>query len=327
MSDYTPDLQGRAILMVSDFVGEGYDKKDLKEEKKFIKEVKNDLKKLGIKFYFIEIKDLEDLKDSLSKFDKDKIVIFNWAEELYRKPNTGHLITKFFDENGYKYSGACTKNLILTNNRPKFSEILREGGVGVPAQYELDDESIKFPVIVKAKYEHGSYGMSLRSILTDKKALEEFKKGVDHKKYMVEQFIDGDEYTISVWGNGNPEVLPIFRINFESNKKDKYKIIYYASKWNRKDKGYEGIFSEKAENINKSLEEKLRTSVLKAYKATKCLGFARFELRVENGIPYITDFNPNPNFRPDSAFLKSTSAAGYSYGQAVAKLCQFALGG
>jgi D-alanine-D-alanine ligase len=327
MTDYTPDLQGRAILMVSDFVGEGYDKKDLEEEKIFLTEVKSDLKKLGIEFYLVEIKSIEELKQALSKFDKDKIVIFNWAEELYKKPNSGYLITQFFDENGYKYSGASTENLILANNRMEFNKTLEKNGIRVPVQYELSAKNIRFPVIVKAKYEHGSYGISLKSILTDQKSLEEFIKDVNPKKFLGEQFINGDEYTISVWGNKSPEVLPIFMIKFESNKDEKYRIIDYASKWDRRNKGYEGIYSDKAKNVAKSLEEKLRDTAFTAYKATKCRGFTRFEMRVEKGTPYIIDFNPNPNFRPDSAFLKSTTTAGYNYGQAVARLCEFALNG
>jgi D-alanine-D-alanine ligase len=327
MTDYTPDLQKRAILMVSDFVDDGYDKKDLKEEKIFLTEVKNDLADLGIRFHAIEIKNIRELAQSLNKYDKDKIVIFNWAEELYNKRNTGHLITKFFDENGYKYSGASTENLVLANDRMKFNQILEKNGVRVPVQYELDDTNLRFPIILKAKYEHGSYGINLKSVLIDRESLEKSITNIDPKKYLAEQFIDGDEYTISVWGNDTPEVLPIFIIKFESNKDEKYKIIYYASKWNRKDKGYEGIYSARAENIDKSLEKRLRNTVLRAYKCLKCKGFARFEVRVEKGIPYIIDFNPNPNFRPDSAFLKSASAAGYSYGQVMAKLCQFALDG
>jgi D-alanine-D-alanine ligase len=325
MCDYTPDLQGRAILMISDFVDSGYDKKDWEEEKIFLNQVENDLKKMGIAFSLIEIKNIEDLKTSLAKFDKEKIVIFNWAEELHNKPNTGYVITKFFDDNGYKYSGADTDNLILANDRMKFSSTLEKNGVRVPAQYELTDKNINFPVIVKAKHEHGSYGISLKSILTSKEALEEFLKTGDPNMCYGEQFIEGDEYTISVWGCKKPEVLPIFVIKFESNKNEKFKIIDYGSKWDRRNKGYEGIYSDKAEGIEKDLEKKLKETALKAYTSTKCKGFARFEIRVENNVPYIIDFNPNPNFRPDSAFLKSTSAAGYNYGQVVARLCQFAL--
>ena len=307
MSDYTPDLQGRAILMISDFVDSGYDKKDLEEEKIFLSDVENDLKKMGIEFSLIEIKNIEDLKSSLAKFDKEKIVIFNWAEELYNKPNTGYVITRYFDDNEYKYSGASTENLILANDRMLFSSKLERNGVKVPSQYELTDEKIKFPVIVKAKHEHGSYGISLKSILTNKVGLEELLKTIDPDKCYGEQFIEGDEYTISVWGHKNPEVLPIFVIKFESNRNEKFKIIDYGSKWDRRNKGYEGIYSDIAEGIEKGLEERLKDTALKAYKATKCKGFARFEIRVggvENEVPYIIDFNPNPNFRPDSAFLK-----------------------
>lgn len=331
MPDYTPDLQGRAILVVSDYVDKDYDALDLEEEKKFLNKIEKELKEIGIDYYFIEFKNLDDLKVGLEKFDKDKIVIFNWAEELYNKPNTGHIIADFFDQNGYKYSGASTENLIVANDRNMFNKILRDNDVTVPRQYNLDDKEIKFPIIIKAKYEHGSFGLSKKSVIKNQEDLEKYleekkdKRGWELEKFLGEEFIIGDEFTISVWGNKKAEVLPLFCIRFESNKDDEFKIVDHGSKWNRDDPDYEGIYSDEATDVSKNLEKTLKDASLRAYKALNCRGIARFEMRVRDGLPYFTDFNPNPNMRPDSAFMKSAVVAGYNHGQIVAKLCEFAL--
>lgn len=317
--------------MISDYVTEGYDKEDILQEKKFLKSITDELKVYGINFSLVEIKDISELEEKLAKYDKDKIVIFNWAEEVTDKPNTGHLITKFLEGEGYKFSGATTKNLILANDRCQVNRVLRENGVGVPEEYELDDAGIKFPVIVKAKYEHGSFGITTKSICKNKEELEGLKKTLVSEKFTAEQFIDGDEYTISVWGNRKPEVLPVFKINFESNKNEEFKIMDYGCKWDKKDSGYKGIYSEKAEDIDGDLKKSLTDMCKKAYRVMGCRGFARFEVRVQKGTDgnenelYIIDFNPNPNLQPDSSFMKSVVAGGYNYGQAVAKLCEFAL--
>lgn len=326
MTDYTPDLQGRAILMASDFLDEGYDKEDRKEEKIFLTDIESDLKKLGIKFYLLEFKTLAELKEGLSKFHKDGIVIYNWADELYGRPNTGYLITQFFDQHGYIYSGASTENLILANDRCKVSEVLAKHGVSVPKQYELDQKDIVFPIILKAKFEHGSFGMSTKSILSSQKELDEFKKGNDWEKFLGEQFIDGAEYTISVWGNKKPEVLTLCDIRFESNANEKYKIIDNGSKWDRSSADYLGVYSAPVDHIDPAMDKKLRKLVLDASKALNSKGFIRYEVRVDaKGIPYIIDYNPNPNFWPGTAFIKSAQEMGYNLGEIVARLCQFAL--
>ena len=327
MSDYTPDLQGRAILMVSDYVDENYDEEDLKEEKEFLKEIKRDLKKFGIKFHFLEFKTLAELKRRLKKFNRDEVVVFNWADEIYGLPNTGHVITSFFEENGYRYSGASTQNLLLSMDRRQVSKVLKKKGVSVPKQHNLKKEKIDFPIIVKARYEHGSFGMSRKSVVSNKKELRELLKEINYEHFIGEKYIDGPEYTISVWGNNEPEILTICDIRFESNAGEKFKIIDYKSKWDKSDGGYHGIYSAKAESIEKDIQKKLTNLIKKAYRALECKGFTRFEVRVEGGKPYLIDFNPNPNFRPGTAFIKSANDMGYNLGQIVAKLCQFALDG
>lgn len=330
------------MLMISDFVDEGYDADDLKKEKMFLEEVENELKKHGIGFSFFEFKTLEELDVQLKKFERDRTVIFNWAEEIYGKPNTGAEITKYLDKNGWIYSGARTDNLILANDRGLVNKLLRENNVGVPEEYELGDEDIKFPVIIKAKYEHGSFGISKKSILENKEELEKYKCGIKPEKYLAEQFIDGPEYTISVWGNKNPEVLPIMDIKFESNKHEKHKIISYGSKWDKDDPDFEGVYSGLAGNLGGERESEIKKMCLKAFKVLGCSGIVRFEIREDEnkeeknervvdekkqsgGGLYIIDFNPNPNFAIDSAFMKSAREKGLNYGQVVLRLCEFSL--
>jgi len=326
MLDYTSDLQGRDILMISDYVDEGYDKEDIEKEKIFLDDVEQALKRYGIKFTFFEFKTLDELDKELQKYDRKKIIIFNWAEEIYGKENSGALITEYLDKNSWIYSGAKTENLKLSLDRKLVNKILRDNGIGVPNEYSLDDKNIIFPVIVKARYEHGSFGITKKSILENKSDLDSYISNVDSNKYIAEQFIHGIEYSISVWGNRNPTVLPIMDIKFDSRKDEKYKIMTYKSKWDKNDPDYKGVYSDIADNLNRSKKKRIEEECIKAFLVLKCNGIVRFEIREDDKDNlYFIDFNPNPNFAIDSAFMKSAREAGLSYGQVVLKLCKFAL--
>ncbi len=326
MIDYIPNLLGRDILMISDYISEAYDEDDLKIEKDFLKTVKKDLNKYGINFFFLEVENIKELEQKLKKFNKDKVVIFNWCEEINGKTNSAHIVTDYWDKNEWKYSGSKTECLKVSLDRTRINKVLKENNVSVPKQYKFNENGITFPVILKAAKEHGSYGISSKSIIENKNQWDSVLADIDKNKFIAEQFIDGFEYTVSVWGcTGSPEVLPIFKINFVSNAKEKYKIVYYDSKWNKQDAGYAGIFAAPEKTIDKRLANELINLSLKAFNALKCCGFCRMEIRVKDNKGYLTDLNTNPNFRPDSSFIKSAVESGYNYGQIVAKLCEFAL--
>jgi len=311
--------------MISDFTDESYDIEDKEEEKTFLSQIIQNLIDLGVKFHFTEARTLNELSKKLSRYDKNKIVIFNWCEEIYGHPNTNYLVTEFLEKGKYIFSGAHTPCLKISNNKVSVNKVLSKNGIPVPKQYQINDPNISFPVIMKAKLEHGSFGISKNSIVKSKKQLNRFLKLVDKEKFICEQFIDGPEYTVSVWGDGKPQVLPICQVNFESQENQKYKIIDYNSKWDRSDPGYNGIFSTVSNDISAKLRKQINQLTIKTYKVLGCCGFARFEIRIENNIPYFIDFNPNPNFRPNTSFVKAAQHAGYNYGEMVSKLCEFAI--
>jgi len=326
MNDYIPNLRGRDIVMVSDFISDSYDEFDKKEEENLLKLIKKDLSVHKIKFHFVEVKNKKDLHKQISKFDKDKVVIFNWCEAFDEKPNTEYLATKYFDKYGWIYTGAKTQCLKVSENRNKVYKILKRDKVSVPRQYKLTSNAIKFPIIVKAAKEHGSFGITENSIIERKTQLEVALTEIKSNKFIGEQFIDGPEYTISMWGpRKHPEILPVFEIKFESNSMQRFKIINYHSKWDRSHPDYLGVHSAKAVKIDKRLKNAIYKNAKRAYKALNCTGYARLEFRTDKNIPYLTDFNSNPTFRLESTFIRSAQEGGYSPGNIVAKLCEFAL--
>lgn len=329
MLNYTPNIHGRSIVMISDYVETGYDAEDLAEEKMFLAKIEKDLAYFGINFYWLEVKTLEELKVRLAEFDKDTIVIFNWCEEIDSKTNSSQEVTAFLESADYVYAGADTKGLLLSEDRKNIYNKLKTAHVNFPKIYYFDKDlsDIKFPVIVKALGEHGSYGMSDKSILETPQALAKLINFGNCDKFYMEEFINGREFSVTVWGNEEPEALPIIEILFNEKNKQKYKIQDYDSKWNKNDENYLAIHPAFPENLNAKTKLTIRSECEKAYKACELCGFARIEVRLgeKDNLPYIIDMNPNPNFRPHTSLMMATEISGYNEGQVVAKLCEFAL--
>ena len=329
-----PDLKNRDIVMISDYVDD-YDEEDINEEQKFLEAIKKQIEKDGKKFYFIEIKNLEELDKELNKFDPKDVIIFNWCEEIYGKPNSGPQITKYLDKKGFIYTGADTQTLELNQNKIKVKDLLIKNGVSTPKYFlaKINEpvkvhDGITFPLIVKTSKEHGSLGITDKSVVTNYDELVEQVNIVfkDFKQdAMVEKFIDGPEYHVTVWGNGEPQVLPLIEIDYTKSQGKKFKLQNYDSKWTKGSRDYEVTKIKKPEGLTDYITKEIEQLALATFKITKCRGYARFEIRVQNNIPYIIDVNANPAFLPHVSVLKSAKLAGYNNGRAVEKICEFSL--
>jgi len=327
MTDYIPNLMGRRIVMISDYVSKDYDAEDQKEEKLYIAKIKKGLKKFGIPFNFHEVKNLTELKEKLSNYDKNNMVVFNWCEEIEETAHTEFLVTRFLEKNDYVFSGAGTTCILKTTDRNRVHSICIKKKISVPSSYSFKSpaSSVYYPVIVKALYEHGSFALSDKSILQGPKDLKRIRKLINEDNFYMEDFIGGREFNVAVLGNNKPEVLPIMEVVFDSETDKKFKIQSFDSKWNKNSPSYNGIYLTKARNIAKKLRSKITKLALKTHKVFCCSGVSRIEIRVKDGIPYVIDVNSNPNLRLHVSIFKAAKQAGYNEGLLVAKLCELAM--
>ncbi len=328
MLNYTPNLRGRNIVIISDFVSIDYDAQDQHEEHDFISKITADLKNFGISVAFLEIKTLDELREGLAKYNKDTIVVFNWCEEVNQQENSGYLVTDFLEAENYTFSGAKTHALKLSGNREELYNVLAQANVNVPQRYSFDasPEQINFPVIVKSKYFHGSFGITQKSVLASIEEFVEIKSNLDVAQYYIEQFISGREFTSTILGNDIPEILPLVEYVYDEDIQTKYNIQDHASKWDKNSATFTRIHAEYVENLKDGVIETIHVQTSKAFKAIGDCHLARIEVRIgENNKPYVIDVNPNPNFRPNTSLLMSALKAGYSEGTFVAKLCEYAL--
>lgn len=277
--------------------------------------------------------DIKPLIDLLSKNPPD--VVFNLIEYYRDDSNLEYLIAGLFALYGVRYTGSTpftlalclrkgmTKQLLLSNNvpTPRF-KILMEPKF--PGRHGLH-----YPLIVKPAREDASSGVNKNSVVYNPEQLAETItktfEGYD-PPILVEEFIEGRELHVSVLGNDPPEVLPIIEYDFSELPSDYPDIISYDAKWNPLEESYHRIHSNCPAKITKRIEKKVRAVVLDAYKVTGCRDYARMDIRLtKDNKVYVLEVNPNPDLTEGVSFMESSEQAGFSFGETLAKIIEFAL--
>jgi D-alanine-D-alanine ligase len=235
---------------------------------------------------------------------------------------------------GYCFTGASGEAIARTTHKALTKSILAKHGLPTPAGWLMRDardagidKGYDFPLIVKPVAEDASLGIEPSAIVHDLDALKErvgYIVDCYRQAAIVEQFIVGREFNISIWGEP-PEVLPLYEIDF-SDFEDPYdRIVSFAAKWEPDTFDYNHTPGICPARVSPELGQRITDTALGAWQAMDCRGYARIDIRVdENEEAYIVEVNCNPDLSPDAGFYRATRTAGYTYQDMVIKILQFA---
>lgn len=291
------------------------------------------LRRVGFDAFALNIKD--DLSVFLNEVNNNRPdVIFNFVEIYKEKPRLEMNFVGLYELLGIPYTGAPA--ITLANCQSKFltKKLLNYHGIKtakfhlfkmIPEKLNLET---KYPVIVKPAYEDASVGIENESIVYNKEAL---LKRIEYifkhfnQPALVEEFIEGREFNVSVMGDLKLKVLPISEIDFSKMPDHLHNIVSYQAKWDPHHESYHKTIPICPAKISKSLEEKLKHTAISAFKIMGTRDYARVDMRVTSDEEvYVLEVNPNPDLTEGAGFMRSAHAAGLSYGQALKKIIMLA---
>jgi D-alanine-D-alanine ligase len=140
----------------------------------------------------------------------------------------------------------------------------------------------------------------------------------------VEDFIDGREFHVTLWGNGGVAMLPPAEMDFSAFDNVRDRLCTFDSKFNPSSVHFEKIELRVPAPLDELEYARLRDTAVRAYKVVGCRDYGRIDLRLRNGIFYVLDVNPNADFSPDTSLVYAAEAAGFTYGAAGSQLANFA---
>lgn len=223
---------------------------------------------------------------------------------------------------GLSQDKARSKDLFIAHHLPTPQYILVRVGANLP-----NIKGLKFPLIVKPRFEDASLGISGDSIVRSHRALLQRVHYV-HQTYgqdaLVEEFIEGREFNVAIIGNNPAQVLPISEIRFDPSLSDA--IVSYKGKWLEDSSEFTGTCPVCPATLSFRQEFLIKDVALRAYKLLECRDYARIDIRFREGVPYILEVNANPDIAPDAGLARSAAVSGLPYPQLIARMLALAQG-
>lgn len=255
-------------------------------------------------------------------------IVFNIAEGLKGRNRESQvpMILEMFD---IPYTGSDALAMGICMDKDVAKRIIAHAGLPTPEAVEAEKAADaskykgKYPVIVKPSEEGTSKGVDAASVAHN---AAEMKKRVEYviKTYdqpaLIEEFICGQEFTIGVIGNENPEALPPLQVVFKGEHELGDGIYTNAR-----------VYNDEIDYLCPSpapaqLQEKLKDAAVAAFRAIGCRDLSRIDYRVDKtGTPYFIECNPLPHLGLVDAFPMYAKATGRTYNQIIVDILNHAL--
>jgi D-alanine-D-alanine ligase len=280
--------------------------------------------------------------------------VFNVAEGTHGADREAQ-IPAMLEMLGIPYTGSGPLSLALCLHKGKAKEILAYHGIPTPAfqvfhhPHEPLSEALAFPLILKLLHEGSSMGLSYDSIVDTPQALASrvrYLLQTYGQPVLVEQFIDGREFTVPILGNTPARTLPVIEVLFQGPRnitlfQPDDDVMHMLAHMHRQRLASPLTFRLSANQeralvqtddggvleipvaltrsvcpaeIPATLATVLQETALRAFHALECRDWCRVDMRVgADGIPQVLELNPIAGLDPACWFPRSARAAGLDY--------------
>jgi D-alanine-D-alanine ligase len=276
-----------------------------------------------------------DLIETITKISPK--FVFNLCEEINGKCELEMCVAGMLELMGIPYTGSNPFALGLALNKFHVKQILRSAGIPTargylryPGQKLSIPRGMRFPMFVKPSRQDASLGINSDSVCHTAGQLEKqilYIHEIYGQEALIEEYLDGREFNVSVVGDRNPEVLAISEINFSGLPEDEPRIVSYRAKWDEESAMYNFTVPICPANVTKRLENRIKDIAIRSYQCIGCRDYARIDMRSDSrGSLYVLEVNPNPDISPKAGFARAARAAGYSYSDIILRISEMAVG-
>ena len=272
-----------------------------------------------------------DLASRLKGYLPDEWIVFNWCEEIPGIPHSDALVAEILEASGFTYTGATPDVLRTSWDKAGMKRLLDNQGLPTP-RWRIYESAAPgdwewFPAMVKPAEEHCSLGVTTDAVVRTPDELRSrlvYVLETFRQPALVEDFIDGREFHVSLWGNGNVQMLPVAEMDFRRFDDVRDRLCTYDSKFLPGSRHYEGIQLLLPAPLSDPEQDLLYRTARSAYEAYRCRDLARLDIRLRDGVFFILDINPNPDISSDASMACAAEAAGFSFGAMGSRLIHLA---
>ena len=268
-------------------------------------------------------------------------LIFNLVETFRNNDRFDSNVTALIEMFNIPFTGATSGGLFLSGDKHVSKKIfdfhripyadffvVRVGqDVAVPRGFS-------YPLFVKPVREDASIGIDDNSVARDYESLVKKVKELHDTlggDVMVEEFIDGREFYVSVLGDdGSAKPLDIVELDFSRYPSNKPKIYSNKAKIDENSEEFKKIDFNYGPSLKKTLSEdvqkKMGDLAVKVCKALDVHDYARIDMRMDqDGKIYVLEANLNPYLAKEDIMAMAARASGISYDKLVGEIVRSAL--
>jgi D-alanine-D-alanine ligase len=265
--------------------------------------------------------------------EKQPDIVFNIAEGLKGESRESY-VPLLCERFNIPYTGSGPLTLAMCLNKARTKEILSQYDISIPRfqVFTTPNDELKpqmnYPLIVKPIAEGSSKGIRPDSVVDNINGLIERIRRINtiyKQPAIVEEFLPGREFTVSVLGNEHAHTLPLIEIYLEKYRKSRGIYSYEAkTRWEVDSRSGRPI------NLNRRRGQEITRQALKAHRILDCRDLSRVDIRLDREEkPHVLEVNPLPGLNPSieevSYMPKAARMAGMTYEDLINGILSHAL--
>jgi D-alanine-D-alanine ligase len=264
-------------------------------------------------------------------------LVFNLCDEGFNNDAFLELhVPALLEILGLPYTGAGPACLAMCYDKALVRAVAMTLEVPVPLETFVrpDDQSATlpstFPALLKPNFGDSSLGITKDAVVRSPRDLVSYLSGLREtlagRPVLVQEFLDGPEYSVSLLGNPETElrVLPILEVDYSGLDPALPKILGYESKW-LPESPYWTQIKHKPTEADPALQRNLVEYSTALFARLRCRDYARFDFRTgSDGEVKLLEVNPNPGWCWDGKLNFMAGFAGLSYADLLRSILEAA---
>ncbi|MGG4127091.1 D-alanine--D-alanine ligase [Paenibacillus illinoisensis] len=219
---------------------------------------------------------------------------------------------------GIPYTGCGVLSSSVCMDKDMSKQLMHHAGIPTGAWVQVNHleelsstavQQLTYPVVVKPNSGGSSIGTQVVQEPSSLQAAVEAALKWDDT-VMIEQYIAGDEITCAIVDG---KMLPIISIRSSAEFFD------YSSKYN------DGGAEEQVIQLPADIHQRVEDAALACYRVLKCSVYARVDMIIRDGMPYVLEVNTLPGLTRNSLLPKSAAAAGISFTELLDTIIELSL--
>ena len=266
------------------------------------------------------------VSEDLRKFDRVLAafrphIVVNLLEEFRSEAVFDFHVISYLESLSIPFTGCNPRGMILSRGKFLIGQVAGGLGIRTPKSLLMPRGARKvpeglppFPLFVKLNREHASLGIRESNLVRSERQLKQTCRRLKQdfaSEIIIQEYINGDDVSVSVWGNQVIEVFAPRKLQVKGARRVSTARLKFSVAYQRR-------HSIKTVEFKGAAAERIRREAKLAYEQLDLSGYARLDYRVSpDQSAYLIDVNANPNLSKGEDFASSLSKAGWSYIEVV----------